>query len=686
MPNLVQVADDLKNMPDQWLAQQAQQPTGEVPPYLVVTELARRERMRSGAEKAKAPQTSVSQDLIRSLYARVPPTTGLAAPGAGAPSGAPAPPGMPPPNLSPGNQGMGPPAPGTPPANMRMPKTMAYGGAVDDDDGYDDGSDDDDEQRRKRERDQLFSLPTVRPSITQSAPPATMAAPGAAPPAAGLPSVPGFAPMAAPPAGSAGKDIYGRPLPVREMPKEPVNARNLYNERERTYQLATKEPEDQHDAAHVDKIRDYLTALYGKEPDTKDLQKEMDYLRAKAEEDKPTVSRMLLRFGAVLMANPSQHFGQALGEANLQSLNWVDQQRQQQRQMELTRLKVMAEKTQREQAFKMKIASEVAQAQDAAERRAQAQQQRNVTGYQHANDAYNREVAGYQKAGETAQKEVQTSYINSLNHTLNHASAVAGLQSADPQVVKYSQDFLNNEQSTRAAEEHRKQNEQTVAQGQRQTAVNTEWDRRHGITRAEHVADDANKPKAGQLKPKTTWTDADTTSDARGFVQEQLDHITKDPNGEGFINEDGKPVYTVDGTKPATSKAELLSVAKKRASEGVRNEEYFADFPRFKINPNERQRVSNRIVSVPIKEKEVSVGARFKQPRGFGTPGQPQQQQQETAPAAQPAAAKPAPQQAAAPAPPKELADKPGGFIYTDENGYRWAKKKDGSIVPMGSQ
>jgi hypothetical protein len=135
MPDLVQVANDLKDMPDQWLAQQMQQPSGSVPPWLVASELARRERLRSGATRAQAPTSSVSQDLIKSLYARIPPTAGLMP--QQQPPGA-VPPGMPPVNLTPGGSTFGGPTPGTPPANFRMPaRTMAEGGEVDDneDDG-----------------------------------------------------------------------------------------------------------------------------------------------------------------------------------------------------------------------------------------------------------------------------------------------------------------------------------------------------------------------------------------------------------------------------------------------------------------------------------------------------------------------------------------------------------------------
>ena len=129
MPDLIQVADDLKHMPDGWLAQQAQQPSGMVPPYLVMAEMQRREKLRSGQSKAQAPESSVAQDMIRNLYAKIPPTAGLMP--QEQPPGA-VPPGMPPVNLTPSAGALGPTAPG----NLRVPptRTMADGGEVDDED------------------------------------------------------------------------------------------------------------------------------------------------------------------------------------------------------------------------------------------------------------------------------------------------------------------------------------------------------------------------------------------------------------------------------------------------------------------------------------------------------------------------------------------------------------------------
>lgn len=185
MPNIIQVAEDLKNAPDQWLAQQMQQPSGSAPPWLVASEVARRQRLRDGSSKAQAPQSSVSEDLIKSLYARIPPTAGLMPQTQGAPT----PPGMPPVNLSPGSNpstlGAGPGS--TPPGNFKMPARMAGGGQFDDD--SEEQPDDSEDPyapslqtpSRRVQMDQLVAQASPRPSPfgNGTAPPA--AAPQTAP-------------------------------------------------------------------------------------------------------------------------------------------------------------------------------------------------------------------------------------------------------------------------------------------------------------------------------------------------------------------------------------------------------------------------------------------------------------------------------------------------------------------------
>jgi hypothetical protein len=60
--NQIQIAEQLKDVPDQYLMQEVQQPTGNYPAYLVVSELTRRKRMRQSVAEP-APTTTVAEDL-----------------------------------------------------------------------------------------------------------------------------------------------------------------------------------------------------------------------------------------------------------------------------------------------------------------------------------------------------------------------------------------------------------------------------------------------------------------------------------------------------------------------------------------------------------------------------------------------------------------------------------------------
>jgi hypothetical protein len=60
--NLIEIAEDLKDVPDQYLMQEIQQPTGNFPAYLVVSELGRRKRMREKVAKEMPTQT-VAEEL-----------------------------------------------------------------------------------------------------------------------------------------------------------------------------------------------------------------------------------------------------------------------------------------------------------------------------------------------------------------------------------------------------------------------------------------------------------------------------------------------------------------------------------------------------------------------------------------------------------------------------------------------
>jgi hypothetical protein len=60
--NLIEISNQLKDVPDQFLMKEVQAPSGAYPSYLVISELTRRKRMRESALK-EAPQTTVAQDL-----------------------------------------------------------------------------------------------------------------------------------------------------------------------------------------------------------------------------------------------------------------------------------------------------------------------------------------------------------------------------------------------------------------------------------------------------------------------------------------------------------------------------------------------------------------------------------------------------------------------------------------------
>ena len=64
MSNLIQIADMLKGMPDQYLQQEAQQPSGVAPPFMVLSEIQRRKALR--VPMTQAPTSTVYEDLIAS--------------------------------------------------------------------------------------------------------------------------------------------------------------------------------------------------------------------------------------------------------------------------------------------------------------------------------------------------------------------------------------------------------------------------------------------------------------------------------------------------------------------------------------------------------------------------------------------------------------------------------------------
>ena len=62
--NIIKLQDQLKGLPDQTLAGYVQNPTGEVPTYLALSELQRRKTMREKYQQEQAPTTTVAEDLV----------------------------------------------------------------------------------------------------------------------------------------------------------------------------------------------------------------------------------------------------------------------------------------------------------------------------------------------------------------------------------------------------------------------------------------------------------------------------------------------------------------------------------------------------------------------------------------------------------------------------------------------
>ena len=82
MPNILQMQEILKSVPDQRLMQEMQQPTGRAPQFLVMTELQRRQKVRDEYQgRVQEEQTTVADDMGRSAAPQqVPmPSGGMAA-------------------------------------------------------------------------------------------------------------------------------------------------------------------------------------------------------------------------------------------------------------------------------------------------------------------------------------------------------------------------------------------------------------------------------------------------------------------------------------------------------------------------------------------------------------------------------------------------------------------------------
>lgn len=86
MFNIVKMQDLLKNLPDDQLARLMQDPAGSVPPYLVVTEKERRNKMREEFSGKEPPKNTIAQEMFGAAAPEAP--EGGPPPG-GPPQGAP---------------------------------------------------------------------------------------------------------------------------------------------------------------------------------------------------------------------------------------------------------------------------------------------------------------------------------------------------------------------------------------------------------------------------------------------------------------------------------------------------------------------------------------------------------------------------------------------------------------------
>src|SRR5690606_10966052 len=67
----MQLESTLRQMPDQYLMQEMQRPSGRVPQFLVMSELQRRKRLRQSAQGAQADgnPTTVAEDTMQGIAA-----------------------------------------------------------------------------------------------------------------------------------------------------------------------------------------------------------------------------------------------------------------------------------------------------------------------------------------------------------------------------------------------------------------------------------------------------------------------------------------------------------------------------------------------------------------------------------------------------------------------------------------
>lgn len=95
--DILEIEDVLKGLPDQTLMQEAKQPTGQVPQYMVVSEIQRRSKMRKSFEAQKEqPSTTVAEQILTGGVASVAPPPPQMMGAIGMPQQPPAPPQQPP--------------------------------------------------------------------------------------------------------------------------------------------------------------------------------------------------------------------------------------------------------------------------------------------------------------------------------------------------------------------------------------------------------------------------------------------------------------------------------------------------------------------------------------------------------------------------------------------------------------
>jgi hypothetical protein len=64
MMNMIELQDKLKNFSQDQLVSMMQQPTGEAPQFMVLSEITRRQKMQKEAESQQAPTQSVAQEAV----------------------------------------------------------------------------------------------------------------------------------------------------------------------------------------------------------------------------------------------------------------------------------------------------------------------------------------------------------------------------------------------------------------------------------------------------------------------------------------------------------------------------------------------------------------------------------------------------------------------------------------------